>query len=356
MSFSEAIEDSGKFKKRHLILGNGFSIGCFPNIFRYNSLFENANFTNTEKLKTVFDSLDTRDFEVVVRSLENSALLLPSYLSENSIIHEIMDHANKLREILINTISKSHPETPSDISRDQYVYCQKFLGNFLSDTNKGNVYTLNYDLLLYWVTMQDNYENFWPQPNDLLRADGFGNVQDEVDSEYLVWQGKANSRKQYVHYLHGALHLFDAGDRLKKYAWSRSGRRLVEQSRIAIERNEFPLFVSEGESLQKMEKIQHHPYLHRSFRTLRANAEQKEICFFIFGHSLADNDSHILEALSQGCFPKLYVGIFGDPNEKQNRLMIRRSQNLAHHRSDKNPLEVSFYCSNSANVWGNNDG
>ena len=39
ITFADAIADSERFKKRHLILGNGFSIGCRANIFNYASLF-----------------------------------------------------------------------------------------------------------------------------------------------------------------------------------------------------------------------------------------------------------------------------------------------------------------------------
>lgn len=79
ISFDEAISDSFQFSKRHLFLGNGFSIACCPNIFHYGTLFEKADFSKNPELVRVFDALDTQDFEVVVRNLESGARLIPIY-------------------------------------------------------------------------------------------------------------------------------------------------------------------------------------------------------------------------------------------------------------------------------------
>lgn len=35
ISFNEALKDSTKYNKRHLLLGNGFSIACRSDIFVY---------------------------------------------------------------------------------------------------------------------------------------------------------------------------------------------------------------------------------------------------------------------------------------------------------------------------------
>ena len=43
--FQTALEMAGQYKKRHLLLGNGFSIACDPNIFTYRSLYEQARKT-----------------------------------------------------------------------------------------------------------------------------------------------------------------------------------------------------------------------------------------------------------------------------------------------------------------------
>jgi len=345
MSFEDAIIDSQKYSKRHLILGNGFSIGCFPEIFNYPSLFNQINFDQILQLREAFRVLGTYDFEVVIKALENSRNILPIYMRDPIIIKEIDSHINRLKEVLIQTISKNHPALPSEITENQYQKCQVFLNYFLSGSEKsGHIYTLNYDLLLYWVLMHNNLI--------ISKNDGFGNIEDELDASHVVWQGLTNSvGMQRIHFLHGAMHLFDAGYELKKYSWRRKGISLIEQIRQSIAKNEFPLFVSEGTYQQKMNKIKHHDYLSHSYRSLMANCKTKS-CFFIYGHSLADNDEHILKRLGKGCFPKLYVSIYDDHNSENNRLIMNRANKLCLLRNNKCPLTVSFYDAKSANVWG----
>lgn len=353
ISFEDAIIDSQNYSKRHLILGNGFSIGCFPDIFNYSSLFSKADFESTPELKQVFETLNTHDFELVIKALINGVGLLPIYVANSlQIVQKMELHVEKLKELLIQTISQNHPRIPSDIPELKYASCSKFINYFLGKGTSGHVYTLNYDLLLYWVLMHSSDFASDLELTQINKNDGFGNVEDEFDTSYVVWQGHSNAGQQRVHYVHGALHLFDAGHELKKYTWVRSGVSLIEQIRLALESNEFPLFVADGTSQQKMTKIEHHAYLYHSYKSLIANCKQKEPCFFIHGHSLAENDEHILRRLGKGKFPKLYIGLYGEPSKKENRRIIQNVNQLVILRDQKHPLNVSYYDSISANVWG----
>ena len=218
------------------------------------------------------------------------------------------------------------------------------------DGDKGQVFTLNYDLLLYWTLMHDDMP--FGEQVQLERNDGFGNDEDDPDADYVVWQGETGAHSARIHFLHGALHLFDSGNELKKYTWVRKNIPLIEQARDAINNNAYPLFVAEGTSAQKKDKIRHNAYLYQGFKQLTANAGQGKHCFFIFGHSLAENDDHILKRLARGRFPKLYVGIYGDPNSKPNQWIVERANSLAGPRLARSPLEVAFFDAASAKVWG----
>jgi hypothetical protein len=355
ISFEEALIASKKYTERHLILGNGFSIGCFPEIFNYSSLYNKIDFSHMPELKKVFDALKTHDFETIIQVLNNSVKVLPFYLPrEPNIINSIVTHAEELKELLVQTIAENHPRIPSDIQEEKYIHCKKFLSHFLGEaTNRGQVYTLNYDLLLYWVLMHES--PLLGTPVYKIRIDdGFGNIEDDFETPYVIWGGNANTSGQRVHYLHGALHLFDAGHELKKYTWIRSGVSLVDQTRQSIQNNEFPLFVSEGTSQQKMNKIAHHAYLYHSYKSLVENFKQPGLCFFIYGHSLAENDEHILRNIAKGKFPMLYIGIYGSPNKPENKLIINQAEKLVSARQlkhDNHPLELCFYDSESASVW-----
>ena len=245
----------------------------------------------------------------------------------------------------------STPAIPGDVSDREFRACRQFLSHFLGPGQRGHVFTLNYDLLLYWALMygDDSLDN---SRVELQKNDGFGNDDDDPTADYVVWQGETAAHSANVLFLHGALHLFDAGAELQKYTWVRKGMPLVEQARAAIDDDKFPLFVAEGTSGQKKNKIRHNAYLYQCYKVLAANVREGRHCFFVFGHSLAENDDHILKRLGKGRFPKLYIGIYGDPRSESNQRIINRANQIASWRGERNALEVVFFDSASANVWG----
>jgi len=350
-TFADAITDSVQFTKRHLLLGNGFSIACRADIFHYGSLFAQADFSSAPEVVSVFDALGTQDFEAAIRALENAAKILPAYVSDGGTAAEkILEHAAALKEILVQTIAGNHPHIPLDIPDEKFWACRRFLSHFLTGDRAGCVFTLNYDLLLYWALMHDDMP--FGEPVELATNDGFGNDEDDPDADYVVWQGETSAHSASVMFLHGALHLFDAGKDLVKYTWIRKGVPLIEQARAALTQNAFPLFVAEGTSAQKKAKIRHNAYLYQGFKQFTANVQQGQHCIFIFGHSLAENDDHILNRIGRGRCRKLYVGIYGNPSTEWNEQIVARAQALAALRSRRWPLEVAFYDAATADVWG----
>ena len=299
----------------------------------------------------VFKALKTQDFEAAIRALENAARILPAYVGKGGAAAATMlEHAAILKEILVQTIAGNHPHVPMDIPDEKFWACRRFLANFLVGPKAGSVFTLNYDLLLYWTLMRDDMP--FGDQFDLATSDGFGNDEDEPDAEYVVWQGETNAHGACVMFLHGALHLFDRGKDLVKYTWVRKGVPLIDQARAALARDEFPLFVAEGTSAQKKTKIRHNAYLYQCFKQFTVNVQQGKHCVFIFGHSLAENDDHILTRIGRGRCRKLYVGIYGDPLQAENAVIIARAEALAALRTEKWPLSVAFYDAASAKVWG----
>ncbi|WP_409019279.1 DUF4917 family protein [Brevundimonas vesicularis] len=351
LTFDEAVADSEQFSKRHLLLGNGFSIACRADIFHYGSLFEQADFSGTPEVLSVFAALGTQDFEAAIRALENAARILPAYIGAGTLAPaKMLEHAAALKEILVTTIAGNHPHIPLDIPDEKFWACRRFLSHFLAGDKSGCVFTLNYDLLLYWTLMHEDMP-FGP-PAALATNDGFGNDEDDPDADYVVWQGETNAHSASVMFLHGALHLFDSGKDLLKYTWVRKGVPLIDQARAALAKNSFPLFVAEGTSAQKKTKIRHNAYLYQSFKQFTSNVQQGRHCLFIFGHSLADNDDHILRRIARGRCRKLYVGLYGDPLSASNAGITAKARNLAAQRMDRWPLDIAFYDAATAAVWG----
>lgn len=344
LSFDQAISMSEEYSKRHAMLGNGFSIACRPDIFVYGKLFERADFSKlSPSARKVFDTLKTTDFEKVIKSLRDAEKILAAYRSNFKKTRKAMlKDAKGIRELLVKTIASSHPEHPGDITDDEYAACRRFLKNFKL------IYTLNYDLLLYWALMHTD-EGKNPSSDD-----GFRKPDYDFKADYVTWD-PSQSHGQNVWYLHGALHVFDTGTEIQKYTWVNTGIRLIEQIRDALSRDYFPLFVAEGTSNEKLERIRHSDYLAKAYRSFQSIGG----ALFIIGHSLASNDEHYLKLIEKGRVEHLFVGIFGTPDSPANRKIIRRAERMIQAREGiirnrkKYPsLSVSFYDSATAIVWG----
>ncbi|WP_340105413.1 DUF4917 family protein [Rhodohalobacter sp. 8-1] len=357
ISFQQAIKKT-KGQKRHLILGNGFSIACRPDIFRYDTLYNQADFSKCMHAEEVFKRLKTHDFEIVIDALEKGAKVAPIYGGEKELIELLETDAMSLKHLLVDTVANNHPARPNDISDAEYRNCRNFLNKFLNEDecDRCSVYTLNYDLLLYWALMhEEENDKLSLRFNDGFNHEFLGYEEDgegAIFSPDLTWQGETQSHSQNIHYLHGALHLYDEGSQLTKYTWINTGVALTDQARYSIENGFFPLFVSEGNSDKKLDKVLHSAYLHKAYRSYVSNTNVKSANFFTYGYSFSDNDEHISKKIGEGKCKRIFVGVFGDIDSKENQLIIEKLEALKGYRSNRYPLEVEFYEVESAKVWG----
>lgn len=370
ITFADALAQTDNLK-RHILLGNGFSIALFPDRFTYGSLLGSVDFTAYPQAKQAFEDLATTDFEVVIQALRQAVILLPIYGGDPA-ARELMErHAEALKELLVQAIAGKHPERPGDVTEEQYRSCRRFLAHFAGSSRdlrnrggkdlRGYLFSVNYDLLLYWTLLHDQITIVDPahpaqphieNPESLDHNDGFLPPDDDLAAEYVAWDGE-ESHKQSIFFLHGALHLFDYGSELQKKCWERSGGTpLIDQIREALNQSRFPLFVSEGNSDGKLDRIRHSAYLHKGLRTFRANCDVKTTSLFVFGHSFAENDAHILDQIRKGKCSYLFVSIHGDPGNDTNSQIMLRANRLAALRLEQNPLTVQFFDAASANVWG----
>lgn len=337
LTFEEAVAKAGS--KRHLLLGNGFSLALKPEMFSYPSLFEECKKREciSGPAMEVFNRFKTQDFEVAIKALNDAACVLPAYKLPAEIVSKLKKDANQIKKALVDLLSARHPKNPSEIDDEQYAACIKFLENF------DRIYTLNYDLLLYWVIMKAVKDGG-------RYDDGF---RHEDGADYVVWHPES-AKTQTVYYLHGALHLFDTGAEIKKFTWSRTGVTLLNQIKAELAQNNFPLFVAEGTSNEKMTKINHSAYLGRGVRSFA----QIGGSLFVYGHKLAENDSHYFDFIAKNNVDKLFVSIYdsGKPEAKVEISKIkRRADSLVSARQSENsskPLDVFYFDAKSAKVWG----
>jgi len=221
VSFEVAMAKIQGARHKHLLLGNGFSIALKPDIFSYGSLYENADFTAAPHITELFEALGTNDFEVVIKYLQSAATVVEVYRPRLRRLAAALRHdAEAIKDALVSAVAKRHPDRPYDIEASSYAACRAFLTGF------GHIYTLNYDVLLYWALMQTEVDTLELRPDD-----GFRHPEHDPDLPYVSW---LQSQSATVHFLHGALHLFDRGSEITKYTWSKTDMPIVDQIRDAL--------------------------------------------------------------------------------------------------------------------------
>lgn len=334
-SFKQALEISSSEAHRHLLLGNGFSISWKATIFSYDSLYKKLDKSKLHpKVLDIFSYFNTSDFEFVIKILTNSSETVKIF-GDKKLSKTLLDESEKLKEALVKAITENHPDLPNQVTDNEYENCIKFLSNFKS------FYTLNYDLLLYWVLM-----HFKDSDKKVIFNDGFKNPEEK--SDYVVWE-EDSVFSQNTYYLHGALHLFDGGFEFKKYTWINRVIPLIRQIKDSIDKDEYPMFVSEGLWKEKLEKIRHSGYLSRGLRSLISISGD----LFIFGLSFSENDFHIIDKIKNNKkIKRIFVSIYGDINSETNKRIIQACKELSILKKEfKSNFEIYFFDSESAHVW-----
>ena len=323
ITFEEAMASIPAGVAPSILLANGFSRAWRNDIFDYANILAAADFLAREReIRDLFERFKTYDFEVVMRALIAAKTVLEAYGGNEPLIEEIEKDREILKESLISAISITHPDRPSSVSTAQFTAARSFLSRF------EQIFSVNYDLLLYWARNMNDLP-----PENYRTNDGFWIKG--------IWLNQDDDQK--VHFLHGGLHIFDTGASIKKHSFSESGTGIVDLVRDNLEEGRFPLFVSEPDATSKLERISHNPYLNHCFRALgKANG-----IFFVHGHSFDENDKHIFDQLKKSGVVKFFVSIFGDENTEENTRVKANAR--AFLESDSS--EVEFYIAESSPIW-----
>lgn len=319
ISFAEAVAAT-EGADRTLLIGNGFS----AEYFSYNSLLSKSGLEPTSPIRNLFDELATVDFEAAIRALEGGALVARAYGDADLSINLLAD-AQKVREALVHAVNTTHPAHRKDLAF-QYEAAAGFIAHFTS------VFTLNYDLLLYWVNLEQAHLN-----------DGFGLGSPTPDGRF---HGPFKEHAYCsIYNLHGGLHLFADGEgEIFKALDSGTGVISTLTNEIT-EKRRLPIYVAEASSTQKVRKINSIPYLRHCLRTLAENHAP----VFIYGHSADDNDAHIYRTIFGSKAAHLYFGIF-EPTEEGVAAVDGKL--AGYQKAARSKVAYSFFNSGSAAVWG----
>ncbi|MEM9697009.1 MAG: DUF4917 family protein [Myxococcota bacterium] len=188
----------------------------------------------------------------------------------------------------------------------------------------GRVFTTNYDLLLYWVMMGRGRERF---------TDGF--QRRDGPETRLVFNEHFREGSTQVLFLHGALHLHQTPTEVVKAeaAPDHTLRAVLHES---LQGGVRPLFVSEGESRQKLSAIEGNPYLAFALEQLREGGGD----LVTFGIGFSESDEHLLEAIAASPhYQRIFVGVHSPASGTVDRVRAK----LAPWQEEVARRELTFY-------------
>jgi Domain of unknown function (DUF4917) len=327
-------------RKKHLLMGNGFSIAYNQEIFSYNALYDFISKLSDPTLSALFKVVNTKNFELIMRELDHFIEISQVLSPENELTDKLKEANKLLQKSLIDAITILHPEHVFNIPDEKNDLCFTFLSDFLD--NEGKVFSTNYDLLLYWVLMRncnDSQKSTDGFGKDVLNPDEVG-AQKELSN--LYW-GK-NKEQQNVFHLHGTLPIFDNGIEIEKEVYKNQSY-LLNNIKERLEKKEYPVFVTAGGKDEKLKQIMHNKYLTFCYDSLCAI----EGSLISFGFNFGEYDEHIIDAINKaskyGCkagnkLHSVYIGVFSQ-------------EDLDHVKSieSKFKCKVNVYKSTTANIW-----
>ncbi len=321
--FEKVISETNDYP-RNVLLGNGFSREYDDAAFNYKRLLEASKLP--KKIKFLFEIFKTEDYERVIKNLETLAIIF----NKKSIANEFYVIAGIIKRDLIKILSNKHPNSQYEIEPERKVATLNFLSLFT------NIFTVNYDLLLYWLVIfniKDN-NNFWGDMND-----GFS----WNSPKDCIWKPYNLRVIPNVFYLHGGLHLFHNERDTFKIKYDNENKiSLLDQIKAYINNDISPLVITEGDSKDKKFWIAQNNYLQYCYKKL----SEISGVLFIHGHSLNETDQHIFDVINDNLnIHEIYISIHHKSGET-----IDKKSKLAEKRFCRDK-KLHYYDADSTYIW-----
>lgn len=288
-----------------LVLGNGASVAVHSE-FWYGSLKEEAKvrgFLNSDgnlesegvdifDVEDVFQLLGTEDFELVLNLLWHARHVNEAFSIEDAKTGPAYD---LVKDALIKTVREVHCSRIAIQEHLRNIY--GFMGRFET------VLSLNYDLIAYWGLLAGN---------DEIRRDRFKDcftwerTFDPDWAEQRTAKAGDEPTTTLVFYPHGNLVL--------KKRPSGGERKVVAGPNFLLDRiletwdDEWtPLFVSEGLSKQKKDRIDDSTYLTTVYGEVMRDVGDT---LAVYGWDLKDNDQHLIDRLFGKAMTKVAISVY----------------------------------------------
>lgn len=274
-----------------ILIGNGSSM-AFWDDFGYDSLYEQAraaspSYSLTPEDLSLFEVLKTKNFENVLAAVKTGRTVLQALSRDAEFLAGRYD---SVQGALFEAVHAVHvPWGTTSAFEEKLSRIRNELVSYRW------VYSLNYDLIIYWALMT--------QPGARGSVDFFWHGDLTFDpSDTLPPAGRTNDTR--VLYLHGRIHLrrHVGGSTFKARAGEQN---LLDQFSTTYAGDITPLLVSEGDPDDKFAAILRSDYLEFGYRSLGGH----EGHLVIFGCSLRDEDAHLRRAINEQPIPKLAVSL-----------------------------------------------
>lgn len=326
--FEDAISETNDYP-RNVLLGNGFSRAYDDAAFNYRHLFEASKLP--QKIKSLFAVFETEDYEKVIKNLET---LEQIFNNKGNIVNELRCIEELIKRDLVRTITNKHPNSQYEIAPERKAATLSFLSSFT------NIFTVNYDLLLYWsiiFNIKDN-NKFWGDMND-----GFS----WNSPKDCIWKPYSLKLKVIpnVFYLHGGLHLFHNERDTFKITYDNENKIcLLDQIKAYINNDISPLVITEGNSKDKKFWIDQNNYLQYCYNKL----SEISGVLFIHGHSLNETDQHIFDAINKNLkIKKIYISVHKDTENLDDKKKLAKERLKMFYRLRR----LRYYDADSAKIW-----
>jgi hypothetical protein len=264
---------AGRHVWQGLLLGNGMSINVWGG-FDYQRLFDHAKSGGLQPADLpLFDA--TPNFELVLGDLLTSIRVLEAVGQDASALY---DRYVSVQAALGHAVREVHLRQ-SDVPAETLATIRATMEQFEW------IFTTSYDLLVYWAMAQPTWRPF---------VDLFKNHR---RCEFDARRCDVASDQVPIYFLHGALHLVTGEGGATWKLRSTLVRTLLEQfgEPITGEPKARPLLVTEGSARDKLRAIEANDYLSHALERLYAC----DLPMVVFGSSLSQQDSHLVEALNE---------------------------------------------------------
>ena len=331
-----------------LIVGNGGSVAVEPH-FRYNSLYGHGCIHGLISVaaQQVFEQFtkDSRDFEGVLYRLWQADFINQKFELAKIESQKVRKAYTDVRRALINTVKGIHPDK---------VICDKQglvqIGRFMAGFS--TVFSLNYDLIIYWALLGNN------QVNNRRFNDGFVSKNLHLSSkklQKLFFNTQLSVEPEQgmtkVFYPHGNLALYQTKGSEESKLVADSDGLLNSITKRWRKNDGQPLFVCEGSATEKVAAISKSQYLSHVFQQALPSPKDS---ITIYGWSIGKQDSHILQQLALSKCSRAAVSVFaGDRTGEEIESEITRMRKML---KDYIGIEsVVFFDAASAGCWNHAD-